>query len=40
MHGQTLEAVGYLLWAAGFVALCLGLGAATIGYRRWARRHS
>ncbi len=39
MSDQILQAVGYLLWAAGFVVLCLGLGIATVGYHRFARRH-
>ncbi len=38
MSGQTFESIGYLLWAAGFVALCLGLAAATISYRRSIHR--
>ena len=38
MSGQILQNVGYLLWAAGFVVLCIGLGAATVGYRRFAHR--
>jgi len=35
MSDQVLQSVGYLLWAAGFVALIIGLGVASIGYHRF-----
>ena len=35
MSSQVLESVGYLMWAAGFVILILGLGIASIGYHRF-----
>lgn len=38
MSGQVFESIGYLLWAAGFVILIVGLGTATIGYRRFTHR--
>ncbi|SKA30304.1 hypothetical protein SAMN02745126_04935 [Enhydrobacter aerosaccus] len=34
----TLESVGYLLWAAGFLALTIGLAVATASYRRMVHR--
>ena len=35
MSSQVLESVGYLMWAAGFIVLIIGLGAASIGYHRF-----
>lgn len=39
MSGQVLQSISYLLWAAGFVILIVGLGIATIGYRRFTHWH-